>query len=95
MTHHPYMQITLSTRPLGREAKPNITCQYVTVKRKDAPLKREKNVSAIPKIAAESEGLDIGEIIQRGEDGKKRKSLPSQDSAGRGKKRKVLPDARK
>ncbi|KAK8864221.1 hypothetical protein IAR55_001467 [Kwoniella newhampshirensis] len=34
MTHCPYLQITLSTRPLGLEEKRNVTCQYVLAKRK-------------------------------------------------------------
>ena len=37
MTHHPYLQITLSTSPLGLEdgeAGRNVSCQYVLAKRK-------------------------------------------------------------
>ena len=42
MKHQPFMQITLSTRPLGLEEGSkgrNVTCQYVMVRRKKAFLK--------------------------------------------------------
>ena len=37
MVHRPYLQITLSTQPLGLEVGPkgrNVTCQYVMVRRR-------------------------------------------------------------
>lgn len=38
MTHRPYLQITLSTRPLGLEDDPktSITCQYALVRKRKA-----------------------------------------------------------
>ena len=33
MIHHPYLQVTLSTRPLGLESQRGVTCQYVLVPR--------------------------------------------------------------
>jgi hypothetical protein len=34
MTHRPFLQITLSTKPLGLEKEHNVTCQYVMSKRR-------------------------------------------------------------
>lgn len=34
MTHHPYLEITLSARPLGLESERDTTCQYLTVRRR-------------------------------------------------------------
>ncbi|RSH81562.1 hypothetical protein EHS25_006184 [Saitozyma podzolica] len=34
MTHHPYLEITLSARPLGLESELDTTCQYLTVPRR-------------------------------------------------------------
>jgi hypothetical protein len=38
MTHRPYLQITLSTRPLGLEDDPKtcVTCQYTLVRKRKA-----------------------------------------------------------
>jgi hypothetical protein len=37
MTHHPYLTITLSTKPLGLEKNRNTTCQYVLSRRQRNP----------------------------------------------------------
>lgn len=37
MTHRPYLEITLSTRPLGLEEQQNVTCQYIITGRRRRP----------------------------------------------------------
>ena len=55
MTHRPYLQITLSTRPLGLEKNQNVTCQHALRKRgRSGKTKGEKQHSE--KKAAGIEG---------------------------------------
>lgn len=60
MTHRPYLQITLSTRPLGLEDDPktSVTCQYTLVRKRKAGA-----------------NIDEGEdVAMSGKSGKRKKS---------------------
>lgn len=37
MTHRPYLQITLATRPLDLDQAQNVTCQYIMTKGRNRP----------------------------------------------------------
>lgn len=74
MTHRPYLQITLSTRPLGLEKGRNVTCQTVLVGRRRGGRGKgggdngESEEKAEDGAGAESEakgGDDTGEPVPR------------------------------
>ena len=54
MIHRPYLQVTLSTKPLGLEVGPkgrNVTCQYVRVRRRKSKPAPGTDTSAAAPIA--------------------------------------------
>ena len=63
MIHHPYLEITLSTKPLGLEEKRDVTLQYVVTRRKksrESKTKADKdtdiaNTDALEDVAGEKE----------------------------------------
>lgn len=53
MVHRPFLQITLSTKPLGLEQGPkgrNVTCQYVMVRRRKSKLNSGNEGDAGPSV---------------------------------------------
>ena len=69
MTHRPFLQITLSTRPLGLEKEKNITCQYLLANRRRNPRKsldamkaqqglESEKITADPSVADAAVGTD-------------------------------------
>jgi len=66
MTHNPYLQVTLSTKPLGLEAAVGVTCQYVLARRRrnrgngksEAKIGSELEEVVIPKDGERSEAED-------------------------------------
>lgn len=100
MVHRPYLQITLSTRPLGLEEGikgRNITCQYVMVRRRKNRSKQStvptapESASAAPaKVAVETERPNERRGVELADAAVKRKADGSQvsDSVRGGKKRK-------
>jgi hypothetical protein len=100
MTHNPYLEITLSTKPLGLEAGWGVACQYVLATRRRTRGNRkgedaEEVDNGATKVDDEAtKGIEIVEedagVAQDrqggGQMGKKRKADASQE-AGRGKKR--------
>jgi len=87
MKHQPYMQITLSTRPLGLEEGVkgrNITCQYV--------MTRRKNTNTKPKMktGASIEGEDKGTArLPRENESDLERSKDDQAGKDQGEKRKM------
>lgn len=57
MTHRPYLQITLSTKPLDPGESQNVTCQYVLTKRRNRDLP-EAGKQAFKKSDGEHEAVD-------------------------------------
>ncbi|KAL7421756.1 hypothetical protein Q5752_003527 [Cryptotrichosporon argae] len=61
MTHRPYLQITLSTRPLGLHAQRNVSCQCTVVRRRKAGARGARDgagATAISSGAAGGEEVD-------------------------------------
>lgn len=94
MKHQPYMQITLSTKPLGLEEGVkgrNVTCQYVMTRRKKPRMQRrvtkaevEEEDTALSTKKDESDNQKE-KLDQLGKDqGEKRKIGSSQASATEG-----------
>lgn len=99
MVHRPYLQITLSTRPLGLEEGSkgrNVTCQYIIVRRRKSKSQKRtptaNSTEADPVPIPQPARLGRVEMTKAGRDGDKavkRKAEGSQASeAARGKKRK-------
>ena len=87
MKHQPYMQITLSTRPLGLEEGVkgrNVTCQYVMVRRKN-PNSKPKTTAGISK---EGEGMDTAQPPNQDKSGLE-KDVDNQAEKDKGEKRKM------
>lgn len=78
MTHRPYLQITLCTRPLGLEKGRNVTCQTVFVGRRRGSRGKGNGKSGGVGDAGEDEdegedgdedagsSTDVGEPVARG-----------------------------
>jgi hypothetical protein len=99
MKHRPFLQITLSTKPLGLEEGPqgrNVTCQYVMIRRKKSASKTKTSTTTTPVVPTDSTDLETApaKVVGSGHKtkGKKRKSEGSQgsglDPTRGGKKRK-------
>lgn len=101
MTHNLFLQITLSTKPLGLEEGIGMTCQYVLAARRRGHGKNKKGLEGGDEIAdvdnaAEGEeavannGLEV-EKAGRGKEErvKKRKVGASQESRGSKKRAKA------
>lgn len=99
MTHRPYLQITLSTRPLGLEEGTkgrNVTCQYVMVRRRKTKPAKPKQTSNAQSTAQKTgdAGANAAKAQTKAkaqeEKAVKRKAENSQasDTARGGKKRK-------
>lgn len=94
MKHQPFMQITLSTRPLGLEEGVkgrNVTCQYVMTRRKKPRMQSGvtkagmKEVDAALSTKKDESGNQTEKLDQLGMDqGEKRKIGSSQASATEG-----------
>ena len=78
MTHHPFLQITLSTRPLGLEKRHDpdghgghtfITCQHITVprRRKHGPTPKAvaQAIDIVGSGMGGDESMSMGEVISR------------------------------
>lgn len=101
MKHRPFLQITLSTRPLGLEEGVkgrNITCQYVMVRRKKSKSKTNTNKGSVASNDGNGDDTNdstvqvkVGKMDPKSK-GEKRKSEGSQgsglDATRGGKKRK-------
>jgi len=87
MKHQPYMQITLSTRPLGLEEGVrgrNITCQYVMTRRKNS------NTKSKMETGASNEGEDKGHTsLSREIEPNLERSKDDQAGKDQGEKRKM------
>ncbi|CAK9786144.1 hypothetical protein CC85DRAFT_283745 [Cutaneotrichosporon oleaginosum] len=93
MTHRPYLQITLSTRPLGLEKGRNVTCQTVYVGRRrgtrgkgkgrggDKDEGGENNAEIAEPMA--SSVTDVGEVVARVEKRKSDAALVSSSKRAR------------
>jgi hypothetical protein len=97
MKHRPFLQITLSSKPLGLEEGPqgrNVTCQYVMVRRKRSASKT--STTATPVVPTDSTNQETAQVkvgaVHPKTKGEKRKSEGSQgsglDPTRGGKKRK-------
>lgn len=65
MTHYPYLEITLSTHPLGLEKEPDTSCQYIVAARN-----RNRRGANDAKDGAEKEGgVDGNEVDVEMKDG--------------------------
>ncbi|WRT66169.1 uncharacterized protein IL334_003122 [Kwoniella shivajii] len=96
MTHHPYLSITLSTKPLGLEEKRNVTMQYVLVKKKnrgkkgkgktadqgDADEEEEQQVQHV-EVADVDRGLAGSDTAELAKKGKEREKRPATAPKGR------------
>ncbi|WVQ82185.1 hypothetical protein IAT38_004313 [Cryptococcus sp. DSM 104549] len=60
MTHHPYLEITLSTRPLEGMDRRGVTCQSVVVKRKARGKGKGKGKGAAEDEAGDKDGQAKG-----------------------------------
>lgn len=87
MKHQPYMQVTLSTRPLGLEEGlkgRNVTCQYVMIRRKSWNTKAKTRAG----ISKEGEEMDTAQPPERDESGLE-KDVDNQAEKDKGEKRKM------
>ncbi|WWD17481.1 hypothetical protein CI109_101922 [Kwoniella shandongensis] len=64
MTHSPYLQITLSTRPLGLEEKRNVSCQYVLARRKLRGKGKKAGKGKDANGNEEVEDVDVGKKLE-------------------------------
>ena len=97
MTHRPYLQITLSTRPLGLEAQKNVTCQYVLARRNRKGRKAELSNGAEAgdvnkdqikaQVSESGEPAGPGQVLERKSKGKKRKAAQDGQSPNRAKRK--------
>jgi hypothetical protein len=99
MKYRPFLQITLSTKPLGLEEGPqgrNITCQYVMIRRKKSASKTKTSTTTISAVPADGTNEEAAQVkvgaVNPKSKGEKRKSEGSQgsglDPTRGGKKRK-------
>jgi hypothetical protein len=88
MKHQPYMQITLSTRPLGLEEGVkgrNVTCQYVMTCRKNSKIKPKINAGA----SKEGEEMDTAQPPKGDQSDEKKDKAIDQADKDKGEKRKM------
>jgi hypothetical protein len=88
MKHQPYMQITLSTRPLGFEEGVkgrNVTCQYVMIRRK-SPKSKPQTTAGVSK---EGEEMDTARPPKGVETSEKKDKVDNQVDKDKGEKRKM------
>ncbi|GFZ44156.1 hypothetical protein JCM24511_01877 [Saitozyma sp. JCM 24511] len=64
MTHHPYLEITLSARPLGLESERDTTCQYLLVRRRRNRGKagRGEGDASADEVPAVGDGRGAGRV---------------------------------
>ena len=97
MTHHPYLQITLSTSPLGLEAGEagrNVTCQYIMAKRKRGAATKNSVAEDVAKELIATEKGEGDEARPRGKTVPQRAPPKARDpgSLVKGQKRKSETD---
>jgi hypothetical protein len=88
MKHQPYMQITLSTKPLGLEEGVkgrNVTCQYVMIRRK------KSNAQSKVKAGGMNEGEEMhgAQPQKEAESGEEKDKVDNQAEKDTGEKRKI------
>ncbi len=104
MTHNPFLQITLSTKPLGLEAGVEVTCQYVLASRKRSRGKRKNSGeggggvkdSEKEPVRNEDQAMEDGQTLMRegerkGDAGRKRKVGAVAGQEGRGENKRLKP----
>lgn len=91
MTHHPYLEITLSVHPLGLEKERDVTCQYVLAQRRRRRKGDGEQTKSEPLTAVDEGHRDVD---MEGADLKARSSGKG-DEAKAGKEKPVSKDTPK